>query len=52
VQKQYIWDNPGVIRMNGNILDAVIKLAAIKQLDGARIQEIIVESIVSTLSKR
>ncbi|NLO43453.1 MAG: transcription termination factor NusA [Candidatus Cloacimonetes bacterium] len=38
--------------MNANILDAVIKLAAIKQLDGARIQEIIVESIISTLSKR
>lgn len=38
--------------MNANILDAVIKLAAIKQLDGARIQEIIVESITNTLAKR
>ncbi len=38
--------------MNANILDAVIKLAAIKQLDGAQIQEIIVESITNTLSKR
>ncbi|MCK9557906.1 MAG: transcription termination factor NusA [Candidatus Cloacimonetes bacterium] len=38
--------------MNANILDAVIKLAAIKQLDGALIQEIIVESITNTLSKK
>ncbi|HNQ43988.1 MAG TPA: transcription termination factor NusA, partial [Candidatus Cloacimonadota bacterium] len=38
--------------MSVNILEAVIKLAAIKQLDGALIQEIIVDSITSTLAKR
>jgi N utilization substance protein A len=38
--------------MSVNILDAVIKLAAIKQLDQDRIQEIILESIFSTLEKR
>jgi N utilization substance protein A len=35
-----------------NILDAVIKLAAIKQLNKDEIQQIIIESITSTLSKR
>lgn len=38
--------------MSVNILDAVMKLAALKQLDGAEIQEIIVDSITSTLAKR
>ncbi len=38
--------------MSVNIVDAVIKLAAIKQLDQERIQEIILESIFSTLEKR
>jgi len=38
--------------MSANILDAVIKLAAIKQLDKDIIQQIILESITSTLSKR
>jgi N utilization substance protein A len=38
--------------MSTNILDAVIKLAAIKQLDKDLIQEIILESINSTLSKK
>ena len=38
--------------MSANILDAVIKLAAIKQLDKDLIQEIIVEAITSTLSKK
>lgn len=38
--------------MSVNILDAVMKLAALKQLDGAVIQEIIVDSITSTLAKR
>ena len=38
--------------MNANILDAVIKLAAIKQLDKELIQEIILESITSTLTKK
>lgn len=38
--------------MSVNILDAVIKLAAIKQLDQQKIQDIILESIYSTLEKR
>ncbi|HOH98684.1 MAG TPA: transcription termination factor NusA [Candidatus Cloacimonadota bacterium] len=38
--------------MSVNILEAVIKLAAIKQLDGVQIQGIIVDSITSTLSKK
>jgi N utilization substance protein A len=38
--------------MSVNILDAVMKLAALKQLDGAEIQDIIVDSITSTLAKR
>jgi transcription termination/antitermination protein NusA len=38
--------------MSANILDAVIKLAAIKQLDKDEIQTIILDSITSTLSKR
>ena len=38
--------------MSVNILDAVMKLAALKQLDGAEIQEIIVDSITSTMAKR
>lgn len=38
--------------MSANILDAVIKLAAIKQLDKDVIQQIILDSITSTLSKR
>ena len=35
--------------MSANILDAVIKLAAIKQLDKDQIQRIIEEAIFSTL---
>lgn len=50
--KQFIWDYPEVIKMSVNILEAVIKLAALKQLDGAQIQEIIVDSITSTLAKK
>ncbi len=38
--------------MNANILDAVVKLAAIKQLDKELIQEMIVEAIHATLSKK
>ncbi|MBM4399220.1 MAG: transcription termination factor NusA [Candidatus Cloacimonetes bacterium] len=38
--------------MSANIIDAVIKLAAIKQLDKDEIQQIILDSITSTLSKR
>lgn len=38
--------------MSANILDAVIKLASIKQLDKVMIQEIIVEAITTTLQKR
>jgi len=38
--------------MNANILDAVVKLAAIKQLDKEVIQEIIMEAIHTTLSKK
>ncbi len=38
--------------MSVNILDAVNKLAVIKQLDGHLIQEIVVDSITSTLSKK
>jgi len=38
--------------MSANILDAVIKLAAIKQLDKDEIQQIILDSITTTLSKR
>ena len=38
--------------MSSNILDAVVKLAAIKQLDKELIQEIILESIIGTLSKK
>ncbi|MDD4099893.1 MAG: transcription termination factor NusA [Candidatus Cloacimonetes bacterium] len=38
--------------MSVNILDAVNKLAVIKQLDGHLIQEIVVESITGTLSKK
>jgi N utilization substance protein A len=40
------------MKMNANILEAVIKLAAIKQLDSALIQQIIVESITNTLAKK
>jgi transcription termination/antitermination protein NusA len=52
VPKQYIWGYPEVMKMSVNILEAVIKLAALKQLDGAQIQEIIVDSITSTLAKK
>lgn len=38
--------------MSANILDAVIKLAAIKQLDKDEIQQIILDAINTTLSKR
>ena len=38
--------------MSANIMDAVIKLAAIKQLDKDQIQKIIEEAIFSTLEKR
>ena len=38
--------------MSANMLEALNKLAAIKQLDKAQIQEIIVESITATLQKR
>ncbi|MDD4223305.1 MAG: transcription termination factor NusA [Candidatus Cloacimonetes bacterium] len=38
--------------MSTNILDAVVKLAAIKQLDKELIQEMIVEAIEATLSKK
>nr|MDK2851271.1 transcription termination/antitermination protein NusA [Candidatus Cloacimonadota bacterium] len=38
--------------MSVNILDAVMQLASLKQLDGAVIQEIIVDAITSTLSKK
>lgn len=38
--------------MSTNIIDAVIKLAAIKQLDKDLIQQIIVESITNTMSKK
>ncbi|HPB42830.1 MAG TPA: transcription termination factor NusA [Candidatus Syntrophosphaera sp.] len=38
--------------MNANILDAVVKLAAIKQLDKEVIQEMIMEAIHTTLSKK
>jgi N utilization substance protein A len=38
--------------MSSSILDAVIKLAAIKQLDKEQIQEIIVEAITTTLIKK
>jgi len=38
--------------MSVNILDAVNKLAVIKQLDGHLIQEIVVESITNTLAKK
>ncbi len=38
--------------MNANILDAVIKLAAIKQLDKDQIQNLILESITATLSRK
>jgi len=38
--------------MSVNILDAVNKLAVIKQLDGHLIQEIVVDSITGTLSKK
>jgi len=38
--------------MSTNILDAVVKLAAIKQLDKELIQSLIMEAIESTLSKR
>ncbi len=38
--------------MSANIIDAVIKLAAIKQLDKDVIQKIILDAIMSTLSKR
>jgi N utilization substance protein A len=40
------------MKMSVNILDAVNKLAVIKQLDGHLIQEIVVESITGTLSKK
>lgn len=38
--------------MSANILDAVVKLAAIKQLNQDIIQQIIMETITSTLTKR
>jgi len=38
--------------MSANILDAVIKLAAIKQLDKDEIQQIILDAITTTLCKR
>lgn len=38
--------------MNANILDAVVKLAAIKQLDKEVVQEMIMEAIHTTLSKK
>jgi len=38
--------------MSANILDAVVKLAATKQLDKDQIQGIILESIMGTLSKK
>ncbi len=38
--------------MSTNILDAVVKLAAIKQLDRELIQDMIVEAIHATLSKK
>jgi len=38
--------------MSANYMDAVVKLAAIKQLDKDLIQDIIVESITSTLAKK
>ncbi|MCD8480077.1 MAG: hypothetical protein LRZ88_07535 [Candidatus Cloacimonetes bacterium] len=40
------------MKMSVNILDAVNKLAVIKQLDGHLIQEIVVESITNTLAKK
>ncbi|MFO8144142.1 MAG: transcription termination factor NusA [Candidatus Syntrophosphaera sp.] len=38
--------------MSTNIMDAVVKLAATKQLDKQMIQDIIIEAITSTLSKK
>lgn len=38
--------------MSTNILDAVVKLAAIKQLDKETIQAIILESIYNILNKK
>ncbi len=38
--------------MSTNILDAVVKLAAIKQLDKEMIQDLIIEAIYATLSKK
>jgi len=38
--------------MSTNILDAVVKLAAIKQLDKELIQKIILESIYNILNKK
>ena len=38
--------------MSANILDAVVKLAAIKQLDKEMIQSLIMEAIYTTLSKK
>ena len=38
--------------MSANYMDAVVKLAAIKQLDKDLIQDIIVESITGTLAKK
>lgn len=38
--------------MSINVLDAVNKLAALKQLDSHQIQDIVMESITNTLSKR
>lgn len=38
--------------MSASFLDAVVKLAAIKQLDKDQIQEIIVDSITTTLAKK
>lgn len=38
--------------MSTNILDAVVKLAAIKQLDKELIQDLIIEAIYATLSKK
>jgi N utilization substance protein A len=38
--------------MSANMLEALSKLAAIKQLDKEMIQNIILESVISTLQKR
>jgi len=38
--------------MSANILDAIVKIAATKQLDREQLQNIILDAIVSTLSKK